>query len=249
MRNILLAAALKIFSRLPAPQQEGVIKALISRRLAALPPDEGLRFLFRLDAALYVKESQKAIEWGGGLHPKHRFMRYHDFFVDRIGAHETVLDLGCGNGVVACDIAGRSGAQVVAIDLNPENIAAARRLHAHPRVEYVVGDILQDLPGRRCDVVVLSNVLEHLPDRPAFLQGVRRVVDNRRFLLRIPLFERDWRVPLQKELGLDWRLDSTHETEYTLESFQSEMDAAGLEVVHQEVRWGEIWAEAVPHAA
>ncbi len=68
-------------------------------------------------------------------------------------------------------------------------------------------------------------------------------MNPKRFLIRIPLFEREWRVPLKKELGVEWRLDTTHETEYTLESFSSEISEAGLRITHQEVRWGEIWAE------
>jgi hypothetical protein len=62
-------------------------------------------------------------------------------------------------------------------------------------------------------------------------------------LIRVPLFERAWEVPLRKELGLEWRSDATHETEYTEESFAQEMDAAQLTLVHQEIRWGEIWAQ------
>lgn len=63
------------------------------------------------------------------------------------------------------------------------------------------------------------------------------------------VFERDWRVPFKQELGIEWRLDHTHETEYTLESFQEEADMAGLKIAHLEVRWGEIWSELVPHGA
>ena len=69
------------------------------------------------------------------------------------------------------------------------------------------------------------------------------MVHPSRFLIRVPVFERDWRVPLKRELGVEWRLDPTHETEYTLESFEKEMAAAGLRITYQEVRWGEIWAE------
>ena len=47
------------------------------------------------------------------------------------------------------------------------------------------------------------------------------------------------------ELGVDYRLDSTHCTEYTQESFTEEMGQAGLEIVHKEIRWGEIWCEAI----
>ena len=47
-----------------------------------------------------------------------------------------------------------------------------------------------------------------------------------------------------EELGIDYRLNSGHHIEYTNESFQEELREAGLEVVHLEVRWGEIWCEA-----
>ena len=94
------------------------------------------------------------------------------------------------------------------------------------------------------DTVVLSNVLEHLPERAAFLRSVRMRVHPRRFLLRVPLFERDWRVPLKKELGIEWRLDLTHETEYTEEAFRNELEQAGLHITELHIRWGEIWCEA-----
>ncbi|HEB77109.1 MAG TPA: class I SAM-dependent methyltransferase [Methylothermaceae bacterium] len=210
----------------------------------ALPPEEALRFLFRLDARLYSLQGGQAIAYDGGIHTKHRHMRYHDFFVDRVRLGERVLDIGCGIGAVAYDVAEKADAHVVGIDLNPDNIAQARQRHAHPRVEYRVGDALQALPDGPFHVVILSNVLEHLPERPAFLRRVQEAAHPARFLIRVPLFERDWRVPLKKELGVEWRLDSTHEIEYTLESFAEEMTVAGLRITHQEVRWGEIWAEA-----
>ena len=59
--------------------------------------------------------------------------------------------------------------------------------------------------------------------------------------------KRSGRVPLKRELDVEWRLDPTHETEYTVESFAEEMAEAGLAVTHQDVRWGEIWAEVVPN--
>jgi 2-polyprenyl-3-methyl-5-hydroxy-6-metoxy-1,4-benzoquinol methylase len=234
---------LTILDRLSTAQLESLIYQLVARRAANLSPDEALRFLFHLDHRLYPLQGQKAIEYDGGLHTKHRHIRYHDFFVGRIRAGECVLDIGCGMGAVAYDVAEKAGAYVVGIDLSPDNIAQARERYAHPRVEYRAGDALQELPDGPFDVVILSNVLEHLPERPAFLRQVQRVACPSRFLIRVPLFERDWRVPLKKELGVEWRLDPTHETEYTLEAFAEEMAAAGLRIAHQEVRWGEIWAE------
>lgn len=231
---------------IPASWLEPFIYQLVSCRVDTLPPDEALRFLFRLDATFYSLQGQQAIEYGGGIHTKHRHMRYHDFFVHRIRSGERVLDIGCGNGAVAYDVAEKSRAYVVGIDLNAANITLARQHHAHSHVEYRIGNALQQLPDGPFDVIILSNVLEHLPDRPAFLRRIQETAQPQRLLIRVPVFERDWRVPLKKELGVEWRLDPTHETEYTLESFAEEMAAAGLRITHQEVRWGEIWAEVMP---
>lgn len=240
--------ALELWSaRLDNSQLISVLHRLAARRVDRLAPADALRFLMHLDGLLYKIQGRQAVRYDGGLHVKHRLMGYHDFFVERVRAGERVFDVGCGNGALTHDMAQRAGCQVVGIDLSAENIALARREHAHPQVEYRIGDAttLKSEPGQ-CDVVTLSNVLEHLPDRPAFLRRLVQQVAPARLLIRVPLFERDWRVPLKRELGVEWRLDATHETEYTLESFLEEMEAAGLSVTHQEVRWGEIWAEVRP---
>lgn len=203
----------------------------------------GLRFLFNLEAAIYPIEGDLAITYGGGLHTKHRHTRYHNFFIDRVGTAKTVLDIGCGNGALAYDIAQNTGAQVNGIDFSEDNIAKAKQHYNHANVIYQVGDALSDLPQHQFDLVILSNVLEHLPNRPIFLKNIQTQLHPKRVLIRVPLFERDWRVPLKQELGLEWRLDPTHETEYTLENFAQEISEAGMTVTYQDVRWGEIWAE------
>ena len=233
-------------STLSTAQLQALVYGLVARRTKSSQPDEALCLLFCLDHRLYLLQGQLAVAYDGGIHTKHRHMRYHDFFIGRIHAGERVLDIGCGMGALTYDVAEKAGAYVVGMDLSRDNIAQARDQYAHPRAEYRIGDALQELPDGPFDAVILSNVLEHLRERPAFLRRVQEVARPSRFLIRVPLFERDWRVPLKRELGVEWRLDRTHETEYTLGSFAEEMAAAGLRIAHQEVRWGEIWAEAVP---
>jgi len=214
--------------------------------LRFFPPRKVLRSLFRFENSLYYLEGQLAIDYGQGLHPKHRLTHYHQFFTSRIRAGESVLDIGCGIGALAYDIAQDSQALVVGIDINPQNITTASQRFSHPHIHYLVGDVLQDLPSQSFDVIVLSNVLEHLSERSKFISSVQHKTGAKRMLIRVPLFERDWRVPLKHELGVEWRLDPTHQIEYTLESFQEEMTAAHQVVQHLEVRWGEIWAETYP---
>ena len=247
LRRWVKLSFIQVLRCLPAPLMEALIYHFVALRVATLPADEALRFLFRLDGYLYPLQGLKAIEYDGGIHTKHRHMRYHDFFVSRIRAGERVLDIGCGNGAVAYDIAEKAKAWVVGIDSSDENITLARQRPAHGRVKYLLGDALQMYPEGPFDVVVLSNILEHLPERVHFLKDVLKTANVSRMLIRVPLFERDWRVPLKQELGVEWRLDPSHETEYTPESFTEEMGAAGLRIAHQEVRWGEIWAEVLPN--
>lgn len=227
-------------------QAEGVLGDAAGRMSDRMPAADALRFLLRLDHRLYELEGRKAVEYGGGVHTKHRHTGYHDFFVTRVHPGERVLDVGCGNGALALDLAAKSGASVVGIDRNVTAIEQAQTIHSHPGIEYRSGDILFDIPDQHFDVAICSNILEHLADRPGFLRRVLAATTPARVLVRVPLFERDWRVPLRRELGIEWRLDHTHETEYTIESFDAEMLAAGLVPIHREIRWGEIWAEMKP---
>jgi SAM-dependent methyltransferase len=248
LRRLARKGAAFMLKSLSTSLLQQVVFDVISLRAHALHPKESLHFLFGLDAQLYPLQGELAAAYGDGVHPKHRLMRYHDFFVNRVRAGERVLDLGCGIGAVAYDVAKSVDVDVVGIDIHEGNIAVAKQRYAHPHIRYIVGDVLKELPGEHFDVVILSNVLEHLPNRSEFLKGVQAAVTPQRFLIRVPLFERDWRVPLKRELGVEWRLDNTHEIEYTLESFAEELQKSDLRISHQEVRWGEIWAEVVHHA-
>lgn len=177
-----------------------------------------------------------------GLHPKHRLMNYHGYFMDRVGARDRVLDVGCGNGALALDLAPRC-ARVIGVDLSERNVAEARRrlaLRGARNVEFRVGDATRMAFDEAVDCVVLSNVLEHVEDRVGML--LRLAAAAPRLLIRVPLIERDWISLYKKELGIEHRLDPTHFIEYTQEGFAAELAEAGLEEESRQVRFGEIWA-------
>ncbi|MGQ0732912.1 MAG: class I SAM-dependent methyltransferase [Acidobacteriota bacterium] len=209
-------------------------------------PGEALSELLGMEADLDGQVNEAALAYGEGVHVKHRIMRYHDFFVDRLSRDDRVLDIGCGYGAVAHSMAARGGAYVVALDMDPANIAKAASRFAHERITFLVGEAPRDVPAERFDVVVISNVLEHIDGRVAFLRAVQQRVGATRWLVRVPLFNRDWRPTLRRELGLFAYSDPTHFTEYTTETFEDEMEEAGFSVGHLQVNWGEIWAEVRP---
>lgn len=220
--------------------------SFIKGKAKALPPTESLKFLFTLQNKLYNLITKEAVRYGGGVHPKHRHLTYHDFFVTHIEIESRVLDIGCGNGAVAFDIATNvTGASVYGIDLDDAGIKQARKDFSADNIQFIRGDVLHDLPEQPFDVIILSNVLEHIEQRVDFLRQLQQRYQPRKFLLRVPMFERHWQVPLQEELGLDYRLDKDHYIEYRQEEFLEEIAEADLRIQHSQINWGEIWAEAV----
>lgn len=205
---------------------------------------QAMQQLLQLYADAFVGIDRGAIDYDHGVHAKHRLVRYHDFFVERIGPTERVLDVGCGKGEVAHDIAERSGATVIGIDLSPWSLAFARTHLSHPRVTYVQADARTYQPEEPVDVAILSMVLEHVASRRELLRDLRERSGAKRLLVRVPVLERDWTVPLRQELGLPHFSDPDHELEYDPELLREELAAGGWKMGEPRLVWGEIWVEA-----
>jgi SAM-dependent methyltransferase len=195
---------------------------------------------------VYKRLDQAAVAYDHGVHVKHRLTGYHDFFVERIRPGEHVLDLGSGKGELAHDLVTRARARVVGVDNDRSHLAFARSRFRDEQLEFVEGDLRNGIPAGHFDAVVLSNVLEHLEERLKLLRAVVASATPSRLLFRVPVFARDWTVPLKQEVGLPAYWDPDHEVEYDPETFRAELGEAGLEVTELVLRWGEIWAVAVP---
>ena len=182
---------------------------------------------------------------GRQIHPKHRLISYHMFFISKINQHENILDLGCGYGAVAFSIAQAIQGMVLGIDINPDYIAKAKAQFSLKNRQFEVGDGCHLAAMKGFETIVLSNVLEHINDRINFLKNCNKYIRPKRWLIRVPMKNRDWSVALRDELGLYSYLDHDHKIEYTQDSFSREIQAAGMTVKTLDVQWGEIWAEVL----
>jgi 2-polyprenyl-6-hydroxyphenyl methylase/3-demethylubiquinone-9 3-methyltransferase len=91
-------------------------------------------------------------------------------------------DVGCGAGLLAEPLA-RLGAEVVAVDPAPENVAAARE-HALGQglaIDYRVGSV--ETLGGRYDLVTCLEVVEHVAEPRAFVQGLADALDDNGLLI------------------------------------------------------------------
>ena len=239
-----LAEIIAWFCRLlPGSLRKGLLTGLFVLESRGKPAD-GLRTLLALQDRLEWVINERALAYGNGIHPKHRLTRYHDFFVAHILIGSRVLDIGCGYGAVARSIATRvAGSTVVGVELNRSRLAQARADAVPANLSFIEADARYNLPAGPWNVVVLSNILEHIEDRVGFLSDILRQAQPEKVLIRVPLFERDWKLPLRRELGIDYFSDPEHFIEHRLNELREEIGMAGLQPAETITLWGEIWME------
>ena len=134
--------------------------------------------MINVDPAEIAKFSELAHRWwdpGSEFKPLHDINPLRLDYIDgRIGLRgKTVLDVGCGGGILAESMAQR-GAQVTGIDLAdmPLKVAQLHLLESGNQVEYrnvAAEDLARELP-HHFDVVTCMELLEHVPD-PASTVG------------------------------------------------------------------------------
>jgi SAM-dependent methyltransferase len=253
MKRLLLKVAdgLSLLWRLlPERARRLFIKGLFVLESRGQDTGAGLRRLFALQDDLEHVVNERALAHGRGIHPKHRLTRYHDFFIERIGDGERVLDVGCGYGAVARSIArAHPRSRVVGVDYDRGRLGQARAMDNPRNLDFVESDATKNVPEGPWDVVVLSNVLEHISDRVGFLTALRERTGARRFLIRVPLFERDWKLPMRRAVGANYYSDPDHKIEPSLEEFRDETGRAGLTIDELLTPWGEIWASLAVNGA
>jgi SAM-dependent methyltransferase len=214
------------------------LRRTTQKRLAFSPDRRGIKSLLRLHDRLYfftlgtIKIYEKS---KGGIHPKHWVTDFHNFFVRNVEPSDSVLEVGCAYGHVSSAVAEKAE-HVVAIDIRPEAIEEAKGQFNRENLVFACSDFLSFPEEDKFDVVILSNVLEHIEERIPFLRKASRI--GKILLVRVPAFDRDWLVPYKKSLGLEWRLNRDHKLEYTERELREEIEKAGLKINRIFCEWG-----------
>jgi ubiquinone/menaquinone biosynthesis C-methylase UbiE len=120
-------------------------------------------------------------------------------WLDLIAAHvpfvpQLIVDVGCGTGRFSLPLADRFRAKVIGIDPSQSMLAVARTKHGNARVEFRLAPA-ESLPlvDGSADLVFMSMVLHHLPDKDAAARECRRILRaDGRFCMRTCTREVDY---------------------------------------------------------
>jgi cyclopropane fatty-acyl-phospholipid synthase-like methyltransferase len=96
--------------------------------------------------------------------------------VTQLSSAQRVLDLGCGNGMIAEYLSDRSGAHITGLDYIPNAISLAvqRTAAKSDRLAFIVRDINQlELPRSAFDVILLIDSLYFSQDYAATLRALK----------------------------------------------------------------------------
>jgi len=110
-----------------------------------------------------------------------------DFLKSALPANASILDVGCGNGVISRHL-GRFGFKVTGIDVSEKAIEKARSLNQFSNVKFM-RENAEDLiaRGMKFDAIICSEVLEHLNDPDALLTVLNKSLSrNGKLIITIP---------------------------------------------------------------
>jgi ubiquinone/menaquinone biosynthesis C-methylase UbiE len=120
---------------------------------------------------------------------RHGHRTQYNAFVELVPAGATVIDSGCGEGVLSVLLA-KNGCIVTGVDMSEPNIAAAKKYAEEQGVAdkctFLVGDAeALPVPDKSFDYAVSSHVLEHVP---VFEQGAAELarVARKQAVVAIP---------------------------------------------------------------
>ena len=222
-----------------------LVKSLMFNKLTA---KLFLKSALKIHSLSYKVSGKLATILNDGVHPKKNIIKYNDWFVENIQDNDVILDVGSNTGMMS-EMMCAKAAFVYGIEIQSKLVRDAKVTRQKDNNEFICADatIFDYANCRPIDCLTLSNVLEHIEHRVDFLKNIIKKVkwkdeSNKKLLIRVPMIDREWIAVYKKELNIEYRLDTTHFTEYTFIKFSKEMKQSGISILNHHVVFGEIYA-------
>jgi SAM-dependent methyltransferase len=158
----------------------------------------------------------------------HTLLNRHFAFLVPPG--QRVLEIGCGLGDT---LAAVKPARGVGVDFSPAMIELAKA--RHPQLEFRVAEALDFTSGEPFDYIILSDLVNDLPDVQAVLEKVRAVAHPKtRVVLNV--FNNLWKPILGLAESSGWKAPTQQQNWLSAGDMRNLLHLAGWELVKQDTR-------------
>ncbi len=103
-----------------------------------------------------------------------------------------IMDLACGNGWLAANIASIPESEITALDINMTELEQAARVFAENNLEFYYGDIFEDIfPKGQWDYVILCEAISYFPSLEKLINRCREYLksEGEIHIIESPLFQ------------------------------------------------------------
>jgi 2-polyprenyl-3-methyl-5-hydroxy-6-metoxy-1,4-benzoquinol methylase len=122
----------------------------------------------------FVHADETSAQPSGPTHDS-RFWRVVERIPDLGRPRQRVADIGCGEGGLCAELKAAGWTSVVGFDLSRTRVSRARKKQSGPGIEFYDRAFPDcGVPEASLDLVIMDNVVEHLPDPPTTLRSVAR---------------------------------------------------------------------------
>lgn len=157
-----------------------------------------------------------------------RLLRRYYAFV--IPPGQRVLEVGCGLGDLLAAVAPARG---LGLDFSPATVALARQ--RHPGLEFQVADACEVSPEEKFDYIILSDLVNDLPDVQAVLEQLRAVATPRTRLV-LNFFNTLWRPILHSAERCGFKAPTLSQNWLSTHDMTNLLHLAGWEIIKRDTR-------------
>jgi len=173
-----------------------------------------------------------------GRHYHKLLQRYYQFFVP---PGLKVLEVGCGLGDLLAAVRPSRG---VGVDFSPATLEVARA--RHPELEFVAADAVNFESDEKFDYIILSDLVNDLPDVQAVLERLHRF-SNPRTRLVINFFNHLWHPVLAAAEALGLKAPTLPQNWLSSSDMANLLHLSGWELVKRDTRI--LWPVRTPVVA
>ena len=161
-----------------------------------------------------------------------------DFIREKINKNSLILDVGCGDGVLA-NLISKKVKSVTAIDIDKIHINQNKKNFSNVKnLDFINDDVFNFISiNKKYDLILCSHIIEHMDNPKKFLKNIK--IYSKLIYVEIPDYDSSYLNLAKLEFDIDpkWT-DDDHTFEFNRDTIKKIFKGSGLIVLKEEYRYG-----------